>query len=209
MPHATGVRARAHRDRARPARRRDRHALGPPRRGHRPAAHPAPRVRRAGWLGERLPLLRRVAQLARRARPGGRPGAGARGPGAGRPAPARRRPGPGGSSPTRRSAPSRGSPPRTPKRGSWKWAGRARRPTWSASCGRGGWWTGRWRRRRRRRVTGAGRSRCTRTRTGWWSCGGGSSPRRERCSCGRWRRRARRCMRGLGPPRRRLPRRTP
>jgi hypothetical protein len=79
--------ARAHPGAGSPG-RRDRRAIGPPRRGHRPPARAHPRVRCPGRLEQRLSLLRRLADLANRARPGRRPPPGrpahARGPAASR-----------------------------------------------------------------------------------------------------------------------------
>ncbi len=72
-------------------RRRDRRAVGPPRRRHRSPARPHPRVRCPRRLEQWLPLLRRLADLARRPRPGRRPRARAGGARPGRAAPAGRR----------------------------------------------------------------------------------------------------------------------
>jgi hypothetical protein len=77
--------ARAHPGAGSPG-RRDRRPIGPPRRGHPPPARAHPRVRCPGRLEQRLSLLRRLADLANRARPGRRPPPGrpahARGPAA-------------------------------------------------------------------------------------------------------------------------------
>jgi hypothetical protein len=79
--------ARAHPGAGSPG-RRDRRPIGPPRRGHPPPARAHPRVRCPGRLEQRLSLLRRLADLANRARPGRRPPPGrpahARGPAASR-----------------------------------------------------------------------------------------------------------------------------
>ena len=82
------------RRRAGASRRRDRRAVGPPRRRDRTPARPDPRVRCPRRLEQWLPLLRRVADLARRARPGRRARACPRRARSGRFAPPGRRPRP-------------------------------------------------------------------------------------------------------------------
>ena len=62
-----------------PAGRRDRRAVGASRGRHRAPPRPHPRVRRPRRLEHWLPLLRRLAELARGPRPGRGPGAGPRG----------------------------------------------------------------------------------------------------------------------------------
>ena len=66
---------------------------------------------------------------------------------------------------------------RRPKPGCWRWGGRARRRTWSGSCGAGGGWIGRRRRGKPHGGMSAGPCTSTTPRTAWWSFGGVSSRR--------------------------------
>ena len=142
-----------------PPRRRDRRAVGASRGRHRAPPRPHPRVRRPRRLEHGLPLLRRLAELAGRTRPGRGPGTGPRGA---RPRDAAA-PGPG---PRPRGAVVRQGPRPDPRRHAGdrsaparRWGAPARPPTSSGSCAAGGAWTGRPRRGRPRDGTRAGR--CT------------------------------------------------
>jgi hypothetical protein len=77
-PLARHLRPFRARRRAGPARGRDRRAVGARRGRHCAPPGPDPRVRRARGLEHRLPLLRRLAELARGPRPRGGPGTGPR-----------------------------------------------------------------------------------------------------------------------------------
>ena len=86
-PQSRGIRNGCSRDqrfigRARAPRRRDRRALRAPRRRDRTPARSDPRVRYPRGLEHRIPLVRRLAQLAGRPRAGRSAGAGPRGAGA-------------------------------------------------------------------------------------------------------------------------------
>jgi hypothetical protein len=72
-----------------------------------------------------------------------------------------------------------------PKSGCWRWAGPAPRLMSSKSSAAGAEWTGWPRPGRPRGSTRAGRCRCIRMRTAWWSSEGGSSRRPARYSCRR------------------------